>query len=363
MGKPAVLRVDVIEGSTSAVGGLEATDAAAAKAAQGLEDLARSAQKADTDMRGIGVEAAESIDQVGGNAGKTAAGLGDLAGVFDLMDMPGVASQMGIVGTVMAAGAGAADLWTVATNFLNVSMIKNAVVTAASAVQTVVMSAAQKAAAIATQAVTAATWLFNAALLANPVGLIIVGIIALIAAIVLLWKNSETFRTIVMAAWDGIKKAASSAWDFIKNVIWPGLKFVIGLIGDYYMALWSVVSTAWGAIVSVISGAWDKLSGFFQKIIDKVKSVIDWFKKITDFKPPDWLPGVNASTVFAVPAISGPAALGATTRSTTSISSARSGMPQIRIYLDGREIRGSIARVVTGLIDAQGRQLTSMGWA
>ncbi|QIM22887.1 hypothetical protein G7075_20050 [Phycicoccus sp. HDW14] len=53
--------------------------------------------------------------------------------------------------------------------------------------------------AAATGIVTAAQWLWNAALTANPIGIVVVAIAALVAAIVLAWKNSETFRAIVLA--------------------------------------------------------------------------------------------------------------------------------------------------------------------
>jgi O-antigen/teichoic acid export membrane protein len=48
--------------------------------------------------------------------------------------------------------------------------------------------------AAASKAAAAAQWLLNAAMEANPIGLIIVAMVALVALFVLLWKHSETFR-------------------------------------------------------------------------------------------------------------------------------------------------------------------------
>ena len=53
------------------------------------------------------------------------------------------------------------------------------------------------AAAVASKAWAAAQWLFNAALTANPIGLVVIAIVALVAAFVLAWKTQRQFRNIV----------------------------------------------------------------------------------------------------------------------------------------------------------------------
>ena len=53
--------------------------------------------------------------------------------------------------------------------------------------------------------VTAGQWLLNVALTANPIGIVIVAIAALVAAFVALWKNNEGFRNFFINMWEGIK--------------------------------------------------------------------------------------------------------------------------------------------------------------
>ena len=65
--------------------------------------------------------------------------------------------------------------------------------------------AAEIAANVATKAWTIGQWLLNAALDANPIGLVVIAIAALIAGVILAYKHSETFRTGVHALWDLIK--------------------------------------------------------------------------------------------------------------------------------------------------------------
>lgn len=85
---------------------------------------------------------------------------------------------------------------------------------------------AQKAAAIgsavATKAMTAAQWLLNAAMNANPIGLVIAGIAALVGALVLLYNKNEAFRNFVNNMWAGIKGGWMNVINGIKG-LWNGL--------------------------------------------------------------------------------------------------------------------------------------------
>lgn len=66
-------------------------------------------------------------------------------------------------------------------------------------------SAAQVAAAAKTKLITAAQWLWNAAMTANPIGLIIAGIAGLVAAGVALYKNWDRVSAFFTATWERIK--------------------------------------------------------------------------------------------------------------------------------------------------------------
>jgi phage-related protein len=55
---------------------------------------------------------------------------------------------------------------------------------------------------------TAGTWAFTAALLANPMTWVVVGIMALVAAIILLWKNWDEVSVWLMESWAKVKEGA-----------------------------------------------------------------------------------------------------------------------------------------------------------
>ena len=83
--------------------------------------------------------------------------------------------------------------------------------------------------------------ILNAVMSANPIMLIVLAIGALVGAIVLAWKHSETFRNIVMAAWQGIQDAAKWAWENVLQPVFQAFMDVLGWIGDKAMWLWTVV--------------------------------------------------------------------------------------------------------------------------
>jgi hypothetical protein len=68
----------------------------------------------------------------------------------------------------------------------------------------------QNAAIIATKIMTASQWLLNAALTANPVGLVIAGIAALTAGFVVAYNKSATFRAGLWGLWGALKAVGES---------------------------------------------------------------------------------------------------------------------------------------------------------
>jgi hypothetical protein len=94
----------------------------------------------------------------------------------------------------------------------------------------------------ATKTMAAAQWLLNAALSANPIGLVVIAIAALVAGLIYAYQHSATFRAIVQGAmkavgaaiswlWDNAAKPAlhalGAAWKWLVKVITPAVKFII----------------------------------------------------------------------------------------------------------------------------------------
>ncbi|WP_367582254.1 phage tail tape measure protein [Tsukamurella tyrosinosolvens] len=112
---------------------------------------------------------------------------------------------------------------------------------------------------VATTTWTAAQWLLNAALSANPIGLIVVGIAALVAGIVLAYKNSETFRDIVAGAWNWIKEAALSVVSWFTDTAWPALQ-----------AVWEGIKAGWNTLVESAQAVWNGVKDKFDQMVNFV---------------------------------------------------------------------------------------------
>ena len=70
-------------------------------------------------------------------------------------------------------------------------------------------------AALAGKVWAAVQWLLNAAMDANPVGIVIVAIAALVAVFIIAYKKSQTFRDVVLGAWAAIKTASVTVFNYL----------------------------------------------------------------------------------------------------------------------------------------------------
>lgn len=91
----------------------------------------------------------------------------------------------------------------------------------------------------------------NAVMSANPIGLIIAGITALVAAFVVLWNKSEAFREFWSDLWEGIKLMASDAWDAITG---------------FFTGAYDKVSEIWNGITEFFSTVWESIKAVFSLI-------------------------------------------------------------------------------------------------
>ena len=160
----------------------------------------------------------------------------------------------------------------------------------------------------ATEGMTLAQQLLNAVMAANPIGLIIAAITALVAAFVILWNTSEDFRQFWIDLWENIKDAAGAAWDWIKGVFegaWTAIKTVWNGAKSFFSGVWegikSIFSGVKGWFSNVFQGAADAISTIFNGIVGVIKAPINWLinalntviNGINKIKIPDWVPGIG----------------------------------------------------------------------
>lgn len=148
--------------------------------------------------------------------------------------------------------------------------------------------------AMSTKLVTAAQWLLNAAMSANPITLVVIAIAALVAAFVVLWNKSEAFRNFWIGLWDNVKAVASVAWEAIKGFFigaWNAIKAVWDVVLNYYKTLWAGIQTTFSVVKNVLGGffkaawtairiVWDNVKGYFQTVWNNIKTIFSVVKSV-----------------------------------------------------------------------------------
>jgi len=136
---------------------------------------------------------------------------------------------------------------------------------------------------------------------ANPIGLVIAAVAALIAIFVSLWNNCEGFRDFWINLWQGIKDFFVEIWSGIKSVVssvtdfiqnnWQSLfLFLVNPVAGFFKLLWdncegfrdfwlnlwegikNVCSSAWSGICSLASSAWSGITQSVSSAWSSIKS-------------------------------------------------------------------------------------------
>ena len=126
---------------------------------------------------------------------------------------------------------------------------------------------------VATAAWTAAQWLLNAALDANPIGVVVVALAALAAGLIYAYKHSQTFRDVVHAALGAVEAAAHT-----RAAACDSLVAAARVAFDWIVAHWQVAAFAFGplgAAVALIASNWDKVAGAAQAAASAMLGAID----------------------------------------------------------------------------------------
>lgn len=148
----------------------------------------------------------------------------------------------------------------------------------------------------------------NFVMAANPIGLVVIAIAALVAAFVIAYKQSETFREIINTLFGAISKGVSFSVDLIKGYLTTVLNF--------YKTIFNTIANLWNNSIGKLS-----------------------------FKFPSWVPGLGGSG-FSVPKIPLLAEGGIVTGPTLAMIGERG--PEAVIPLDRMRSGGGVTVNVNG---------------
>lgn len=257
----------VLDGDSS---GAEAAFERTGRAADDVDDKFR---RSSDGMAGGFDKAGEAAD---GAEGKAQGFADTLTGTTDVMAGFGSIAKGDTYGGLLQLGTGFADLAGGMASFviptvsaMTTGMFTNAAATARSTVSNVANRVSSIAAAAASKAWAAGQWLLNAALTANPIGLVILAIVALVALIVVAYKRSATFRAIVQAAMRGVQVAFG--WVLTK------VQQLVGWIRGNWPRLLAILTGPIGLAVRFILSRWDSIrSG----VVSKTQALLTFVRGI-----------------------------------------------------------------------------------
>lgn len=175
------------------------------------------------------------------------------------------------------------------------------VIAKVAAAATAVFNTVQAIQAVNAKRAAAGQRVLNLTMLANPIVLVVAAIVALVAIFVIAWKRSKTFRSVVIGAWNAIKKATGAVWGWVKDAIKKAFDFLKkiffnftgpGLLIKHWdkikkttAAAWEWVKTKtkalWAAITGAIKAGVSKAVGFVRDLPGKIKGFFSGAK--------DWL--------------------------------------------------------------------------
>lgn len=149
---------------------------------------------------------------------------------------------------------------------------------------------------IAQKASAAAQKLWDIAVAASPMGLLIASLSALAVGLVIAYKRSETFRNIVNGAFKNVKQIVipivntikttiTTAWNLISTVtstIWSGIQAIItavasgisAVVTGYWNIIQTVTQTAWSLIQAITSGNWGAVRSIISNAVSAIFSIV-----------------------------------------------------------------------------------------
>lgn len=143
-----------------------------------------------------------------------------------------------------------------------------------------VMTEGWKSLTIVTKAQTAAQWLLNAAMSANPIGLVIAAIAALVAAFVILWNKSEGFRNFWIGLWEKIMNAVQPVIDFIKGAFDAIISFfennwqsILLFIVNPFAGAFKYLYDNFEGFRNFVNTVVESVTGFFESAGEKIKEI------------------------------------------------------------------------------------------
>ena len=250
----------------SAAVGVVGLGLAAGKIGRGIDKVKAMASTIKS-VGGAAISAGKSLATGAVSAGKWAVQAGKAAASGAKSAIVGIGNAAKTAGAAALSGAKSLGTWALAAG-------KSAASAIASTASIVAQKVAMLAGKVATGVATAAQWLWNAALTANPIGLVIAAVVGIVAALVLAYNKVGWFKAFVDGAFrfiGAIIKWVAGVVSAVFSTIWNVAQRVIGWIVGYWKFYLAAVTTVWNFVWGVVQKVIEWIRGVVSSVVNTVK--------------------------------------------------------------------------------------------
>jgi SLT domain-containing protein len=184
-----------------------------------------------------------------------------------------MAMQQGIAAAATWAWNAALTASTAVVNFFRLANLRAVASVIATRIQIIALAVAQRAAAVASAVVTAATWAWSVAMNSTGIPLLIIAIAALVAAIIWIAVKTTWFQTGWKYTWNAIKVAAFYVWHALEAV-WHGITVGYEAILSAAQAVWRWLKSNWPYLVGILGGPFGLAVAYITKHWGQVRDFL-----------------------------------------------------------------------------------------
>lgn len=119
-------------------------------------------------------------------------------------------------------------------------------------------------------------------LLTSPVGLVILGFTALVAAGVLVYKNWDTIKETATRVFGPMLTGIKTTFDGIKDVFSGLVDFVAGALTLDWSRAWDGIKQVFAGVAEVVIGKIQTMFGWLNSLVNGISSAISWIRGLID---------------------------------------------------------------------------------
>lgn len=112
---------------------------------------------------------------------------------------------------------------------------------------------------------------------ASPIGLIVIGIAALVTGLILAYNHFQTFHNIVDSAFGALKNVAGTVLPIVINLVTHGVASIVSVVASNLPRIKAVFSAVWSGVKAVVQAVWPVIKQVISGALQVIRGVIQVF--------------------------------------------------------------------------------------